>query len=268
MESWSERLQTLLRRTSRSAQRVWLEISRYLATKKVRPGWFVLGGLFLYACFATIQWQQNANQLRQTTAKLEVFEKAQAREAAKFSLPLAGAGLPQKPENLPNAPREYRRGVSQGFVFTGVDSGVQVRYGMPVLAAADGEVKALDSNFKEQSVAEFQALLNKVKDGASQQDLQLLRGRQVALVHENGVVTRYCHLSSLNPKLSFSNNLVKRGDVIGFVGNSGTLDGARGNKNNARLLFEIWLENESKFFGAGLTPENLDLESAKMFSLR
>jgi murein DD-endopeptidase MepM/ murein hydrolase activator NlpD len=145
-----------------------------------------------------------------------------------------------------------------------VDAGVQVQYGMPVLAAADGEVKFLSSNFVEMSVPEFQALLNRVKDGASQSDLQLLRGRQVALVHTNGVVTRYCHLSSISPALSFTNNKVKRGQVIGFVGNSGTLDGARGNKNNARLLFEIWLENEAQFFGAGLTPASLRLEAAKL----
>jgi murein DD-endopeptidase MepM/ murein hydrolase activator NlpD len=57
---------------------------------------------------------------------------------------------------------------------------------------------------------------------------------------------------------------VQRGQVIGFVGNSGTLDGARGNKNNARLLFEIWLENENKFFGAGLKADQLRLEAAKL----
>jgi peptidoglycan LD-endopeptidase LytH len=268
MISWSETLQTVWRRTSRRAQHVWLETSRTFKSKNIRPGWFVLGGLFLYACFATVQWQATTNQLRQTQRKLEVFEKAVALESAKFSLPLEAASLPQKPENLPNAPREYRRGVSQGFVFTGLDSGMQVQYGMPVLAAADGEVKFLDSNFKEQTVAEFQGLLKKVKDGASQADLQLLRGRQVALIHTNGVVTRYCHLSSINPKLSFTSNKVKRGEVIGFVGNSGTLDGARGNKNNARLLFEIWLENETKFFGAGLTPQAIRLEAAKLIQLK
>jgi murein DD-endopeptidase MepM/ murein hydrolase activator NlpD len=90
----------------------------------------------------------------------------------------------------------------------------------------------------------------------------------VALIHTNGVVTRYCHLSSINPKLSFTSNKVKRGEVIGFVGNSGTLDGARGNKNNARLLFEIWLENETKFFGAGLTPQAIRLEAAKLIQLK
>jgi peptidoglycan LD-endopeptidase LytH len=268
MQSWSEKLQTFWRRTSRHAQQLWLETSTNFKNRNIRPGWFVLGGLLLYAVYATVQWNTAASQLRQTSAKLEVFEKAAALESAKLTLPLEGASLPQKPENLPGAPREYRRGVSQGFVFTGLDAGMQVQYGMPVVAAADGEVKFLGSNFVELTIPEFQDLLKKVKDGASQTDLQLLRGRQVALVHANGVVTRYCHLSSISPALSFTNNKVKRGQVIGFVGNSGTLDGARGNKNNARLLFEIWLENESKFFGAGLTAANLRLEAAKLIQLK
>jgi peptidoglycan LD-endopeptidase LytH len=268
MQSWSEKFQTLWRRTSRHMSRIWLETSRAFKNRNIRPGWFVLGGLLLYALYATAQWNSAASKLQQTSAKLEVFEKAAALESAKLTLPLEDASLPQKPENLPGAPREYRRGVSQGFVFTGVDAGVQVQYGMPVLAAADGEVKFLGSNFVELSPQEFQNLLKKVKDGASPDDLQLLRGRQVALVHENGVVTRYCHLSSISPTLSFTNNQVKRGQVIGFVGNSGTLDGARGNKNNARLLFEIWLENENKFFGAGLTPEKLRLEAAKLLRIK
>lgn len=267
MQPWSERLQTFWRRTQRQLRHLWLDLSRFIKQRNIRPGWFVLGGLFLYALYSTAQWQNVSSQLQLANQKLKVFEQAAALESAKLTLPIAGIRLPTNIDNLPGAAREYRRGVSQGFVFTGIDSGIQVQYGMPVIAAADGEVKFLSSNYKEQTVPEFQSLLKKVKDGASQADLMALRGRQVALIHTNGMVTRYCHLSSINPNLSFTNNKVKRGQVIGFVGNSGTLDGARGNKNNARLLFEIWLENESKFFGAGLSPENVRLEAAKIIGL-
>ncbi|MFN3266459.1 MAG: M23 family metallopeptidase [Deinococcales bacterium] len=267
MQPWSEQLQTVWRRAQRQLLCLWQNLSHNFRQHNIRPGWFILGGLFLYAIFATVQWQNATAALRTANTKLAVFEKAAALENAKLSLPIAGVRLPDNPNNWPGAARAYRRGVSQGFVFTGVDAGLQIQYGMPVLAAADGEVKFLSSNYKELSVQEFQALLSKVKDGASQADLMALRGRQVALIHQNGMVTRYCHLSSINPNLSFTNNKVKRGQVIGFVGNSGTLDGARGNKNNARLLFEIWLENESKFFGSGLKPETIRLEAAKIIGL-
>jgi peptidoglycan LD-endopeptidase LytH len=231
--------------------------------RRVRPGWYLLGGLALYALFATWQWSSTAGRLSDTRQKLAVFEKAQALENAKLSLPLNGAGLPQDDNNLPGAPRAYRKGVSQGFVFTGVDSGVSVAYGAPVYAVADGEISKLDSNFKELTAAEFAALLENVKDGASTNDLIALRGRQVEIQHKNGMVTRYGHLSKLEPTLRY--NAVKRGDVIGYVGNSGTLEGARGSTRNARLLFEVWMDNESKFFGQGLSPAQVRNEAKKLF---
>ena len=263
------RLKALWWRGQRTAATWWLEAQRFLRRvpwNKVRPGWYFLAGLVLYALFATFQWRNLAAQLETTKTKLEVFERADLLENAKFTLPVSGVSLPKSPENLPNAPRVYRRGVSQGFVFTGLDAGVQIRFAMPVLAVADGKVKSLTANFKELTPKEFQALLEKVKDGASQNDLNLLRGRQVSLLHENGLMTRYGHLSSLNPNLGYDSQ-IKRGDIIGFVGNSGTADGARGTKNNARLLFEIWLENQTKFFGAGLKPDQVRLEASQIIKL-
>jgi peptidoglycan LD-endopeptidase LytH len=268
-EEWFNRARVLWRRVQRLISLWWLEAQRFLRGVpwgRVRPGWYVMGALVLYSIFASLQWRGAVAELEGTQAKLEVFEKAAVLENAKLSLPLVGARLPTSVDNLPNAPRVYRRGVSQGFVFTGVDAGVQVQFGMPVLAVADAKVKLLTSNFKELTPKEFQVLLTKVKDGASQNDLNLLRGRQVSLLHKNGVVTRYGHLSSINPNLTYATE-IKRGDVIGFVGNSGTLDGTRGTKNNARLLFEIWLENETKFFGAGLSSDTVRREVLKLIKV-
>ncbi len=268
-DEWFNRLKVLWRRVQRLSATWWLEVQRFLRRVPwgaVKPGWYLMAGLVLYGLYATLQWRGAVSNFEQVNAKLMVFQKAAALENAKFSLPIAGALLPSNPDNLPNAPRAYRRGVSQGFVFTGLDAGVQVKFGMPVLAVADAKIKLLNANFKEISTQEFQALITKVKDGASLNDLNLLRGRQVSLLHENGIVTRYGHLSSINPKLTYS-SLIKRGDVIGFVGNSGTLDGARGTKNNARLLFEIWLENETKFLGAGLNADAVRREVAKVLKL-
>ncbi len=231
---------------------------------RVRPGWYVLGGLVIYALFSTWQWSSTAARLSDVRQKLAVFEKAQTLENAKLSLPLNNSGLPQNDDNLPGAPRAYRKGVSQGFVFTGVDSGVSVTYGLPVYAVADGEVIKLDSNFKELTTTEFTKLLENVKDGASENDLTMLRGRQVWIKHNNGMVTRYGHLSKLEPGVGYVTS-IKRGDVIGYVGNSGTLEGARGSTRNARLLFEVWVDSEAKFFGQGLSPAQVRSEAKKLF---
>ena len=229
----------------------------------VRPGWYVVLALSIWSLVTTAQWISLNSQLGESNSRLEVFERRAALENARLSLPIAGAGLPRSADYLPNAPRTYRKGVSQGFVFTGADSGVNVPFGTPVLAAADGEIVKLDASFKEATVPEFLKLLTDVKNGASDNDLERLRGRQVWLKHSNGTVTRYGHLSKIAPQLSFANP-VKRGDVIGSVGNSGTLEGARGNKGNARLLFEVWLSPD-RFLGLGLKPSDVRVQAAKLF---
>ena len=229
----------------------------------VRPGWYVILALAIWGLVATAQWLSLSNSLREATARLEVYDRQAALENARLSLPIAGAGLPRSADYLPGAARAYRKGVSQGFVFTGSDSGVNVPFGTPVLAAADGEIVKLDASFKEATVPEFLKLLTDVKNGASDNDLERLRGRQVWLKHSNGTVTRYGHLSKIAPRISFANP-VKRGDVIGFVGNSGTLEGARGNKGNAWLLFEVWLAPD-RFLGLGLKPSEVRVQAAKLF---
>ena len=229
----------------------------------VRPGWYVILALAVWSLVATAQWVSLNNQLGEATARLEVFERQAALENARLNLPIAGAGLPRSADYLPNAPRSYRKGVSQGFVFTGSDSGVNVPFGTPVLAAADGEIVKLDASFKDATVAEFLQLLTEVKNGASDNDLERLRGRQVWLKHSNGTITRYGHLSKIAPQLSFANP-VKRGQVIGYVGNSGTLEGARGSQGNARLLFEVWLTPD-RFLGLGLKPSEVRVQAAKLF---
>ena len=229
----------------------------------VRPGWYVVLALAVWSLVATAQWITLNSQLGEANARLEVYDRQAALENARLSLPIAGAGWPRSADYLPNAPRTYRKGVSQGFVFTGSDAGVSVPFGTPVLAAADGEIVKLDASFKDATVPEFLKLLTDVKNGASDNDLERLRGRQVWLKHKNGTVTRYGHLSKIAPQISFANP-VKRGQVIGFVGNSGTLEGARGTQGNARLLFEVWLAPD-RFLGLGLKPSEVRVQAAKLF---
>lgn len=264
---WLERVGNVLATALAVVMRAALGVGEWLARvpwSRIRPGWYVIAALGLWSVIASAQWWSLSNQLSETQSKLEVFEKQAALENAKLSFPIAGAGLPRNIDNLPGAPRAYRKGVSQGFVFTGSDSGVNVAFGTPVIASADAKVIRMDANFKEATVPEFLKLLNDVKNGASDNDLEKLRGRQIWLKHDNGTVTRYGHLSRISPTISYAND-VKRGDVIGFVGNSGTLEGVRGTRNNARLLFEVWLEGETKFLGQGLKPGEVRTQAAKLF---
>ena len=91
-------------------------------------------------------------------------------------LPLPGACLPSLPENLPGAPRPYRKGVSAGFVFRQGDACVPVVRGMGVVAAFGGEVVKVDPDFQELSEEAWQALLERVREGASPEEMDILRG--------------------------------------------------------------------------------------------
>jgi murein DD-endopeptidase MepM/ murein hydrolase activator NlpD len=61
-------------------------------------------------------------------------------------------------------------------------------------------------------------------------------GNAIVIDHKYGIVTRYAHLSGFNVK---PGQRVKRGDVIGFVGNSG--------KSTApHLHYEVWVNDQAQ----------------------
>jgi murein DD-endopeptidase MepM/ murein hydrolase activator NlpD len=225
----------------------------------IKPGWYVIIIGTLYALMVTLLLIGARGQLNAAQQRLKALEAKLAPSSA-LAWPVLGAGIPKSDDNLPNAPRTYRKGVSQGFTFQDTDAGVPIAFGTPVVAAGDGQIVRADLDYKELASRDYLKLLEAVKSGASENDLNLLRGRQVWIKHPNGTITRYGHLSRIAPGLRFGS--IRRGAVIGFVGNSGTLEGVRGGAGNARLQFEIW--SDKTFFGAGLKPADLRAQVAKL----
>jgi peptidoglycan LD-endopeptidase LytH len=239
--------------------------ARHSSFATLKPGWLILIGLLalyaLWATFALIGARRELaragvtsapNSTRATVTSNNTTNTATKTPATAqaFIWPLEGARMPRSVSNIPGANRSYRSGKSQGFTFTGGDSGVIVRYGTPVLAAADGQVIRSDLSYNESSETAYRKLLRDVRQGASKTQLDALRGRQVFIKHSDGRITRYGHLSKIAPDLGLGS--VKRGQIIGYVGNSGTLEGARGTRLNSRLQFEIWL-SDNRFLGQGMT---------------
>jgi peptidoglycan LD-endopeptidase LytH len=239
--------------------------ARHSSFATLKPGWLILIGLLalyaLWATFALIGAQRELARANATSApnstRATAISSNSTNTAIKtpaiaqaFIWPLDGARMPRSVSNIPGANRSYRSGKSQGFTFTGNDSGVNVRYGTPVRAAADGQVIRSDLSYNESSEAAYRKLLRDVRKGASKTQLDALRGRQVFIKHADGRITRYGHLSKIAPDLGLGS--VKRGQILGYVGNSGTLEGARGTRLNARLQFEIWL-SEGRFLGQNMT---------------
>lgn len=234
---------------------------------RVKPGWYLLALTILYAGAMTVVAARQDSELRALRTELEAPSSAStasaATESAGLWLPLPGAELPENPAHLPNAVRVYRQGVSQGFDFYDGDSRVPVPYGAAAIAAASGTVVRADHSFREAEPEEWRALMSSVSDGATDEELDRLRGRQVWLETDGGRLLRYAHLSAVREDLEVGER-VERGRVVGFVGNSGTDEGVAGTRRGTRLHFEIWEGEE--FFGQGMSPDEVRIAAVSLFT--
>ncbi|UCH87694.1 MAG: M23 family metallopeptidase [Dehalococcoidia bacterium] len=168
-----------------------------------------------------------------------------------FQYPIAGACLPTREDLMPNAPRDYRWGVHEGIDFYDGDCCVPIERGMPVLAAKTGVVIRADHDYQDITAEEMDAILARTQqqgytDAAS---LDRLRGQQVWLDHGDGIVTRYAHLLDVEVGIE-EGMVVEAGQVVGYVGNSGTPEGVTDSDLENHLHFEIRV-------GAGYLGEGL-----------
>ncbi|WP_457637676.1 M23 family metallopeptidase [Oceanithermus sp.] len=224
---------------------------------KVKLGWYTLMALALYALVVTLAWHHDRAELHRLRAVLAEMNVSSGSvgESGKYRLPLPGACLPQKPEHLPGYPRDYRKGYNQGFIFTAGDACVPVAYGMGVVADQGGRILKAEQNYKELTPAQFEKLIKDVADGATPEEMDKLRGREVWIEHPDGRISVYAHLAGIRPGLR-EGDLVKKGEWIGYLGNSGTQAAVRGSHEGARLLLEVWKDavDTGTYLGQGLDP--------------
>lgn len=173
-----------------------------------------------------------------------------------FLIPIAGACLPDDDYLMPNAPREYRYGVHEGVDFYTGRSCTDVPAGTPVMAAKAGRVVRADQAFTEMSPDELNEILARsaAQGFTDAKALDRFRGRQVWIDHGNGVVTRYAHLGGIPEGIQVG-TLVQAGDVVGYVGDSGTPEAVTNPGIEIHLHFEIRVGDT--YLGAGLPPDQV-----------
>ena len=80
------------------------------------------------------------------------------------------------------------------------------------------------------------------------------RGRQIWIDHGNGLVTRYAHLGSIAPEVA-EGAAVTRGQIIAYVGNSGTPSSVSSKTAEVHLHLELWVGEN--YVGQFLRPAPL-----------
>lgn len=184
---------------------------------------------------------------------------------AGYVVPVTGATISSRRNHLPGAPRAYRNGYHEGFDFYNGTVSVNITYGTPILAVADGVVIRADHGYVENDMSAYDALIAEASRGLDTppEVLDRLRGRQVWLRHPGGFVTRYAHLAAVAESVTVGSS-VRQGDVIGTTGNSGTLEAAQGTKDDPHPHVEVWRGDET-FLGAGMAPEEIWSLAAQVF---
>ena len=178
----------------------------------------------------------------------------------KLLLPCENLPVPKRAKLLPNAPREYRKGVHRGIDFF-------ADWGTPVRAVAEGTVIRADHNFKEVSSALRSELLQKASQiHRTPSDVfeHVLLGKSVVLDHGLNfipgyrVITIYAHLSHINKNVK-PGVKIKKGEQLGKTGNTGMQASTLGKRDGSHLHWEMILQNKDGEFytGQGLKYKEL-----------
>lgn len=180
-------------------------------------------------------------------------------------LPVKGS-LPRHPGVFPGARRLYRHGVHQGLdFFDDPGGGTRIATNTPAYAAAAGRVIRADVNYHDMDARQYAAVM---KECARQQycsdaNEDLFRGCQVWVDHGNGLVTRYAHLNKARADL-YIGAPVDAGELVGYIGYSGTGENQPGVAKRPHLHFEVWLDGH--YLGYGLTPSETIVLYQRIFS--
>lgn len=169
-----------------------------------------------------------------------------------LQMPIKGARLPRHPGVWPGARRLYRYGVHQGMDFFR-DCGSMIAMGTPACAVDNGCIIRADLDFQDMDAKKYAQVIGNCSQShqTSDHNEDLLRGCQVWIDHGNNFVTRYAHLDKVDPSLKVG-QIVHRGDIIGYVGVSGTGQNLPGRTKYPHLHFEI--QYMGNYLGYGLTP--------------
>lgn len=193
----------------------------------------------------SVQWEFDPSLIPSTKPqKLSSMSKEEMSQYLSFlNTPIKGAHVTKRASSLPGAPRTYRNGVHEGIDWYSSDTGISITKKTPVISMADGIVVRADHGYKEMTTQQRNRLLSVGVKNDKQTPayiLDKLRGRSVWIQYDNGVLARYVHLDRISDEIKVGQT-IRTGELIGYVGNSGTSDGALGNNNGLHLHLDLFI---------------------------
>jgi murein DD-endopeptidase MepM/ murein hydrolase activator NlpD len=182
-----------------------------------------------------------------------------------FAFPIAGGCLPQGDSLMPGAGRDYRQGRHEGVDFYDIDNCATIVENTEVLAAKAGTVVRADFSYEPLTQERVDQLFARIQvEGGEVPDIKdAFRGRQVWIDHGNGVVTRYAHLNGIAAGIDIG-KAVEQGQVIAYVGDSGTPESVSDPGSELHLHFEIRVDGG--FLGQDLPPDQVRALYERAFS--
>jgi murein DD-endopeptidase MepM/ murein hydrolase activator NlpD len=151
--------------------------------------------------------------------------------------PIPAASISTRTSHLPGARRAYRNGYHEGIDWYSGTTGRRINRNTPVVSVADGIVVRADYDYIEMNREEREGYLSwsKQLNDTPTFILDKLRGCSVWVQYDQGVSVRYVHLSKVEEGIVVGTE-VKRGDTLGYVGNSGTSFAINGNEHGGLHL--------------------------------
>jgi murein DD-endopeptidase MepM/ murein hydrolase activator NlpD len=186
-------------------------------------------------------------------------------EVSGLGMPIDGACLPESPNLLPGALREYRNAIHEGLDFYDFDNCASIGPGTEVLAVAGGVVIRADRDYEDLTADDLAELEELSAEGHGDDEAvkDAFRGRQVWVDHGGGLVTRYAHLGGIAEGIE-EGAQVRQGDLIAFVGDSGTPESVTNPGTEHHLHLEVRVGDA--YLGEGLPPDEVRALYERAFS--
>lgn len=219
---------------------------------------------------AIFQWEKDIVTTSRDHQESNKYEEMTVEEMIDYlsflQSPIEDAQVSTIKNHLPGARRAYRNGFHEGIDWYPYASGQHISTVTPVYAMAQGIVVRADHDYNEYPSPDERNNDLALTAELGETPLYIfdrLRGRQVWVQYEKGVMIRFAHLDAIAEDLHVGKK-VSESTIIGYVGNSGTSGAVNNDGTQLHLHKDILIYGE--LFWKPFTLEEIKTIVEEVFS--